>query len=150
MDKNMPTPIKREDIRKGDRISVTDVYIAEEDGGAGLMQGDVEYTLIERPVEMPTEPGWYLDKNTNPIQIGSDGRYRRPGQSSAPGYHFRSVAPLTRLRTEPDLAGDIFSRLQSDAVATIGSKGNRIEITAEHFKAVASDYGVRALYGFFD
>lgn len=55
----------------------------------------VEHAL-EEPYEMPRTPGWYLDKNGDPIRVDGD-RYKRPGQHANNDFHYRKFAPFTRL-----------------------------------------------------
>lgn len=52
------TPIKREDIKAGDRIrrSVVSEYTASTDGTPLRADQPYEYELIERPLVLPTEP----------------------------------------------------------------------------------------------
>ncbi|MBC7594562.1 MAG: hypothetical protein H7288_11595 [Kineosporiaceae bacterium] len=54
-------PIKREDIKAGDKVRRTIVfeYTAAEDLHGSTPDG-YTYELIERPVVLPTEPGVYL------------------------------------------------------------------------------------------
>lgn len=56
------TPIKREDIKAGDRIrrSVVSEYTAARDGEPLREDQPYEYILLERPVTMPTENGLYV------------------------------------------------------------------------------------------
>lgn len=49
--------------------------------------------------EMPRATGWYLDKNGDPIHVDGD-RYRRPGQHANNDFHYRKLAPFTRLVPE--------------------------------------------------
>lgn len=58
-------PIKRGDIKAGDRVRSIYEYTADNDH-AGLPEvATLAYELIERPVVLPTEPGLYVHSGTN-------------------------------------------------------------------------------------
>ena len=92
----MSAPIKREDIRKGDVIRQTFQYTAEVDGQH--QPGLSKFELIERPVALPTEPGFYADKDDYPWCI-TEGDVLDP-----------KWAPYTLLRPVAEVAAETFER----------------------------------------
>jgi len=89
-------PIKREDIRKGDRIAGTTEFTASEDW-FGMAGDNTTYELIERPVVLPTEPGWYFDKDGEPWQV-TDSSALSP-----------TWAPYTRIQSRAEVAAEVLA-----------------------------------------
>ncbi|TFD80686.1 hypothetical protein E3T54_02790 [Cryobacterium sp. Sr8] len=94
----MNTPIKREDIRKGDRVRAIAEYTATVDSAPIYPHLDVTYELIERPVQLPTEPGFYLDR---------DGEVWNLEPSKGAGYLRPEYAPFTLLRPVAEVAAEV-------------------------------------------
>ena len=110
----MNTPIKREDIRKGDRIKLTrtDEFTATHDGPDMLAASDHTYELIERPVTLPTVPGVYLDKQGDVWRLKAS-RFlclSIEGFDDAPNEY----APFTLLRPVAEVAAEVLDELDLD------------------------------------
>lgn len=97
----MNTPIKRKDIRAGDRVRMLTEYTHTAGGGMG---GGIAttYELIERPATPPTEPGVYLDK---------DGDLWTLVDSADPPGLLGQYGPYTLLRPVADVAAEFAADL---------------------------------------
>lgn len=124
----MSTPIKREDIRKGDLIRregkdgynrpISLEYWAHSDGRPF---GGVGYTyyLLKRnpPVEFPTVSGYY-ESSVYPLAQGFQA-YRLftgqwfEGDTPIPRWKLEALAPLTRLRSEAETATEVIDYIES-------------------------------------
>jgi hypothetical protein len=74
-EQNTPTPIRREDIQVGDRIRQSIEYTVTPESLGGYIAGP-SYELIDRPVALPTETGYYLDKFYEMWSFESNGMHR--------------------------------------------------------------------------
>jgi hypothetical protein len=62
----MGTPIKPDEIKRGDRIRKTIEYVAAGDGRVGGLD-DHSYELIERCVPLLTKAGWYKAESSGAL-----------------------------------------------------------------------------------
>lgn len=113
----MNTPIKREDIRKGDRIRSTYEYTAEYDN-KGLSGGALTYELIERPVQLPTEPGVYADKDGDIWRLDGDGLWRITDFKAT---HTETHAPFTLLRPVAEVAAEVLADVKAELPGTFAA-----------------------------
>ena len=114
----MSAPIKREDIRKGDRVRHVEEFTASSDG-AIFARGGGEWELIERPVVLPDVPGWYvtpgsshhlvflLNGNADWYAVSMSGEMTKCDV----GYITQDSGPLTRLRPEAEVAADVLDEV---------------------------------------
>ena len=102
----MSTPIKREDIRKGDRIRIKNEFTSDRDYGINP-NDNATYELIERPMVLPTAPGYYESeffpvagsdsKSYSPYRLDAYGEWHL-GPSIVHNEYIRSLMPLRRLK----------------------------------------------------
>jgi len=141
----MSAPIKREDIRKGDRIrQITAIqYTATSDLGVEDFD-DCTYELIERPVVLPTAPGWYVGRsgaeNSAHLQLCDNDcaeetgqHWYRPDQSRvlSPQEVADFYLPLARLRPETEVAFEVLSGVRAAFIADARTFDKRIDILAK-------------------
>jgi hypothetical protein len=96
----MSAPIKREDIRKGDRIRVIEEYTTL-CAYTAVADDERTYELIERPVVLPTEPGWYFDRDGDPWEVDDSVTLRE------------QWAPYTRIRPEAEVAAAVLAEVRT-------------------------------------
>jgi len=103
------TPIKREDIRKGDVIVQRYEFTALvdfEDAGPD----SATYELIERPVTLPTEPGVYLDAESGAWRL-FEGRGLISLEEKEGDYNPDRYTPFTLLRPVAEVAAEVLAAL---------------------------------------
>jgi hypothetical protein len=163
------TPIKPEDIRKGDLIrkeyettsDTADVaaieYASTEPGRDRFSEWAGPSFLLSRPVVLPTDLGtviaWDSPYVTHVAVLAQDDHWLYAGRSLTTAElamqiteTIRSHTTWTLLRPVPEVAAEvaakIFTELQSGAVVTFSSnKGNNISMDAGYFLQVAKDNG---------
>ena len=113
----MSAPIKREDIRKGDRVRLSFEFTAESDYTQAADNSDDSYELIERPVVLPTIPDAYRAQNGSLWELRGETEdtvqhWRADGafmlHSDARGF-----APFTRLRPEAEVVVEVLSAVNA-------------------------------------
>lgn len=103
-----PTPIKAEDIRKGDTIrreqpdnprvkAVEYVALADQDAPEKRLPNNL--FLLDRPVVLPTVPGVYSDREGDTWKVINTGRLVLLGDSAG-GHDPKRYAPFTHLVPE--------------------------------------------------
>lgn len=111
----MSAPIKREDIRKGDRIRVVTEFTSGNDW-LPMAADESTYELIERPVTLPTELGVYTDKDGGLWSFQTNG-YLALKSASAAGWftadHMRQFAPFTLLRPVAEVAAEVLAEVRT-------------------------------------
>lgn len=142
------TPIKREDIRKGDlirkehterlRSTVAHEYVAESDGDTADPRTTGNYFLLDRPVApvvIPTEFGWYLDHANDVWELSAlgwedDGDFRDRD-------FVAEFAPFTRLEPVAVTAEKILNRVANLFVFRIMGDSGKADL-----KQIAAEFGV--------
>ena len=123
----MSAQIKREDIRKGDRVRLSFEFTACSDYTQAADDDGDTYELIERPVVLPTEPGWYFDRDGDPWELDATGELSE------------QWAPYTRIRTEAEVAAEVIADLKATATHHINGRDSDhftiFEDTLEAFAA---------------
>ncbi|TFD51987.1 hypothetical protein E3T46_07820 [Cryobacterium sp. Hh11] len=106
----MTAPIKREDIKAGDRVRMISEYTATTDHVAAVGTGTT-YELIERAVVLPLWPGYYLDRQGDAWELATSGRWIFPADAK---YDRREAefAPFTRLRPEAEVAAEVLGDIK--------------------------------------
>ena len=108
----MSTPIKREDIRKGDKYRR--IFAEEFTADTDLTAEDLEFTyeLIERPVVLPTKPGVYMGSLLDiPMWLTDESKwYTVKTRVYNPGRH----APFTLLRPVAEVAAEVLKAVRSE------------------------------------
>jgi len=131
------------EIRKGDRIRRTVImeYTANASAAPDVTaeQGHT-FELIERPVPLPTRPGWYVgyDKLAGrplPVLVDSAGRILHPIVGDRIGNPER-FGPYTYLRDEAEVAAEALGAVHFDVNTYSALTFNQT------IKAVAARYGV--------
>lgn len=129
----MSTPVKREDIRKGDRIrsTFTEEFTAKSDTVAH--ETGFTYELIERPVVLPNVPGVYTDKDGDAWRLDEDGLWRITDCNDD---NIHLYAPFTLLRPVAEVAAEVLGAVLHD-YTTATSFTNLHEVTHD----LAAKYG---------
>lgn len=129
----MKLTIDVENIRRGDKIRLERdkvivgsplaiEYEARRDGdnwGYTSNHG-LEYFLLERPVVLPTEPGWYesdtypLSKGCAPYHLTEGGDWFVGASTAVSPEIAAHVLPLRKLGTERDIANKVLDELSSE------------------------------------
>ena len=117
----MSAPIKREDIRKGDRVRLSFEFTAESDYTQAADNSDDSYELIERPVVLPTEPDLYRSSTTSDglpmiFQLSLAGDWRLVNTNSPFPIEdglLQRYAPFTRLRDEAEVVVEVLSAVNA-------------------------------------
>jgi hypothetical protein len=117
----MSVPIKREDIRKGDRIRIQYEVDALADGMAASSGASPDvFELMERPVVLPTEPGIYADKDGYPwilhASVPNCAQHWRLDTDAIPDSGVQGFAPFTLLRPIAEVAADIADKLEEQGL----------------------------------
>ena len=114
----MSEAIKREDIRKGDKVRQSFDYTASADGAVWYLNGGT-FELIERPVMLPTVKGWYqgsnfpLSKGCSPYCLNDDGSWGVGGATMTPEYMRRHAGELTLLRPVAEVAAEVLTEIKA-------------------------------------
>jgi len=110
----MSTPIKREDIRKGDRVrrTVVNEYVAGADHRESGAPSE-SYELIERAIMLPTEPGHYIDGNEAWAYLAEDGTWNDVNDTNLPLAAVKSRAPFTRLSTVAAVSRELLREVRA-------------------------------------
>lgn len=144
----MKEPIEIADIRKGDLIRFEPKppvdfiasaieYVASYDKAAWRDSEDVpsQHYLLDRPtppVELPTEPGWYVDRYECVWQMHDDGEWTRLGNAE---WVPESCVPFTRLEPVPITAERVIARVRT----IFGGPGALLNRDVD---AIAREFGV--------
>ena len=133
----MSAPIRREDIREGDRVRLTREFTAGVDYAASSEPGGV-YELIERPVVLPTEPGAYATNTGSVHVLTSSGQWLdfsmwngTPWVKPPTNY-----APLTRLEFVADTAKKVLDRVLEEYL-----NGHTAVFLPDMLPMVAKEFG---------
>jgi len=132
----MSAPIKREDIRTGDRVRLSFEFTACSDYAQAADDDGDTYELIERPVVLPTEPGVYAGRTGSIWVLKSTGEWLDFSLWSGAQSPLGPILylPLTRLRTEAEVAAEVLKRVQvkDNAVPYQGTRYYTAQVAAEY------------------
>lgn len=136
----MSAPIKHEDIRKGDRVRMVHEYTA----GGSPDGTSLAYELIERPVQLPTEPGIYLDREGDTWSLSAETEDRE--QHWRCGNDFMTdhpdalkYAPFTLLRPVAEVAAEVLA----EVLAEFEKPDNACNTWADDVRAVAAKWATK-------
>jgi len=118
----MSAPIKREDIRTGDRVRLSFEFTACSDYAQAADDDGDTYELIERPVVLPTEPGVYAGRTGSIWVLKSTGEWLDFSLWSGAQSPLGPILylPLTRLRTEAEVAAEVLAVVDAGIRGTSG------------------------------
>ncbi|TFB96554.1 MULTISPECIES: hypothetical protein [unclassified Cryobacterium] len=115
-------PIKREDIKAGDRFTVTHWYTASVDLTTNV-DTDATYELIERPVVLPVVPGVYEDSKSNlwRLHFGSEDVPQEWTLNDAfvTDQVARQYAPFKPLRPVAEVAAEVLADVRKNLSARV-------------------------------
>ncbi|GAB3125776.1 hypothetical protein [Glaciibacter psychrotolerans] len=147
------TPIRREDIRKGDlirkeyterlRSTVAHEYVAESDGDTADPRTTGNFFLLDRPVApvvLPTETGIYMDATGGIWSFQTNGNLALKVESSAGWFndeHVAGFAPFTRLEPVAVTAEKVLNRVAKLVIFSLMGDGGEADL-----KQIAAEFGV--------
>ncbi|MEC5149191.1 hypothetical protein [Cryobacterium sp. GrIS_2_6] len=113
----MSTPIKREDIRKGDKVREIREYTATCDQFVEAYPGNT-YELINRPAELPTEYGLYQISNGMVLDLSIMG-WRSPNLMHYMETEASQSESFTLLRPVAEVAAEVIADVRKVIPATM-------------------------------